>query len=529
MASPPPLLRVSVALSAQVLPHILDLITSFLLPRTIDSAVYNRLDRVIPLYQDTLPYTVRAMDGAAAKGHLDVVQFLHSNRTEGCSNTAFINATVNNHLHVLEWLYQFYPQNANPAQEIVKAAECGNIQILIFLQFKVRREEVEPALEAAATHGHVEVLTALLNRPYSMRRSFLAAADNGQTQVVQFLLNRGCNERYSYVNPALMKAAEGGHCEVIALLIDKSDAYTIGDALIEAAAHGREVVATLLVKWCKSDKLTVARALEKAAENFHCDVVKLLLENIKHSDDTKSEKWQVNAIIDLAFMSAVEKGDALVIAGSNYRLDVLEYIIDYCEARNLKSSSYRGSITTIAELAAGKRHLNMAKVIVSKCDTLSTGEALRIAVDNDDVEMLRLFLMKSSRVSIQDAVVNAARTNRVEMLEILLEHSSADAIEQTLILVDAVATPAMTEMLLGRCDPGAYCRIFANAAGHGLVGLVQLLRDKMDRHSIRCALISAAISGHTEVVKGLMDKSDSTGITCAFEMAALKGKVDVVE
>ncbi|EGZ18373.1 hypothetical protein PHYSODRAFT_500442, partial [Phytophthora sojae] len=218
---PPPPLRVGLlALKSpfQGLPPVLDLVTSFLLPPTIDRAVYRSLHRVLAVYEPSRPYTVGAMDGSAAAGRLGLVQWLHANRSEGCSPAAFIGAAAHRHFTVLEWLYEHYPQVADPARELVVAAQHSRIEALSFLLPRVRREQVEPALEAAAANGHVAVLEHLLNRPYSMRRSLLAAAENGRTQVVQFLLGRGYTDRYMLVNPALIKAAEGGHCDVVELL-----------------------------------------------------------------------------------------------------------------------------------------------------------------------------------------------------------------------------------------------------------------------------------------------------------------------
>ncbi|ETP02553.1 hypothetical protein F441_20400 [Phytophthora nicotianae CJ01A1] len=76
------------------------------------------------------------MDGAAALGKLDLLKRLHSNIPEGCSNAAFINVAANRHLNVLEWLYEFYPQRANPGEEIIRAAECGYTDIVRFLNRK---------------------------------------------------------------------------------------------------------------------------------------------------------------------------------------------------------------------------------------------------------------------------------------------------------------------------------------------------------------------------------------------------------
>ena len=48
----------------------------------------------------------KAMDIAARNGHLDVVMWLHENRTEGCSDWAVDYAAKYGHLEVVRWLYQ---------------------------------------------------------------------------------------------------------------------------------------------------------------------------------------------------------------------------------------------------------------------------------------------------------------------------------------------------------------------------------------------------------------------------------------
>ncbi|KAE8903912.1 hypothetical protein PF005_g4468 [Phytophthora fragariae] len=492
------------------------------------------------------------MDGSAAAGLLELVQLLHANRSEGCSPAAFIGSAANRHFHVLEWLYDHYPEVANPAQELVVAAQHNRIEALSFLLPKVTREQVEPALEAAAANGHVAVLENLLRRPYSMERSLLAAAENGRAQVVQFLLERGHTDRYQLVNPALIKAAEGGHCNVVELLVDKSDEYTLSDVLITAAADGRGAVVELLMRSGQLGKLHIARALEKAAEFDQCNVVKLLLEGLAGEEETShlsggvTIAQAVKCIVNWAFLAAVDQGrvnvvkllidtdsdrmsDALITASSNSQLEVLEFLLEYCQGSHRRCDDFDQSITEIAETAASTRSMEMAELLVAKCDTLSTGGALRIAVDNDDLDMLGLLVVKSNAVSIQEAVVSTAATNRVQILEFLLERCNAVTIEHALIRVAPVGNSTVSRLLLGKCDPGAHARIFDNAASHGLDDLVQVLLDKMSTHSIRCALISAAMNGHADVVKVLMDKSDSTGITCAFEMAAIRGRVGVVE
>ena len=44
------------------------------------------------------------MDYAAQFGHLDVVKWLHENRTEGCTTDAMDLAAKNGHLETVKWL-----------------------------------------------------------------------------------------------------------------------------------------------------------------------------------------------------------------------------------------------------------------------------------------------------------------------------------------------------------------------------------------------------------------------------------------
>ncbi|RLN98527.1 hypothetical protein BBJ28_00025512, partial [Nothophytophthora sp. Chile5] len=49
--------------------------------------------------------TVAAMDNAATNGHLQMVKWLHENRTEGCTTAAIDGAARNGHLDVVKWLH----------------------------------------------------------------------------------------------------------------------------------------------------------------------------------------------------------------------------------------------------------------------------------------------------------------------------------------------------------------------------------------------------------------------------------------
>lgn len=45
------------------------------------------------------------MDDAALYGHLDIIQFLHQNRSEGCDR-AIVKAAINGHFSVVKYLVE---------------------------------------------------------------------------------------------------------------------------------------------------------------------------------------------------------------------------------------------------------------------------------------------------------------------------------------------------------------------------------------------------------------------------------------
>ncbi|EGZ23430.1 hypothetical protein PHYSODRAFT_324645 [Phytophthora sojae] len=104
METPPPLssARLAIPIQLRALPHVADLVSSFLMPKTVDAAVYNDLHRVLEVYGDICPWTARAMKGAAARGRVDLLQWLRDNRTEGCSIEAFTSAAAYDHLDALQ-------------------------------------------------------------------------------------------------------------------------------------------------------------------------------------------------------------------------------------------------------------------------------------------------------------------------------------------------------------------------------------------------------------------------------------------
>ncbi|KAG3152071.1 hypothetical protein PI126_g10686 [Phytophthora idaei] len=130
----PPLLTTVLALPSTMhgIPHLLELVNHYLLPLTIDNAVVNDLQLVMKIYGDSNSWTSGAMDGAAANDRLDVVQWLHDHRSEGCSAAAKDKVVANSHLKMAVWLWKNYTTTCRPWDALALAVKHGQCnQILV--------------------------------------------------------------------------------------------------------------------------------------------------------------------------------------------------------------------------------------------------------------------------------------------------------------------------------------------------------------------------------------------------------------
>jgi hypothetical protein len=97
---------------------------------------YRALFCVGPLPDDWTPY---AMDVAALNGHLEVVQWLHENRKEGCTKIAMDGAAMCGHLEVVKYLHENGKVGCNEVT-MVKVAECGRFEVLKWLYENLNEE-----------------------------------------------------------------------------------------------------------------------------------------------------------------------------------------------------------------------------------------------------------------------------------------------------------------------------------------------------------------------------------------------------
>lgn len=86
------------------------------------------LATIIAKHNSGSAFNAHIMDRAAQLGYLDIVKFLHENRTEGCSNGAMDLAAEHGHIHVVKFLQENRTEGCTEY-----AIVNGNLEIVEYL------------------------------------------------------------------------------------------------------------------------------------------------------------------------------------------------------------------------------------------------------------------------------------------------------------------------------------------------------------------------------------------------------------
>ncbi|KAL2915103.1 hypothetical protein HK105_205427 [Polyrhizophydium stewartii] len=179
-------------------------------------------------------WTTSVLDNAAASGHLDVVQWLHLHRSDGCSTDAMDLAAWAGRLDIVRFLHTHRSEGCT-TEAMNLSAKQGNLRMVMWLHAHRTEGCTNEAFDLAARSGHERVVKWLLDhraeRPSDA--ALIGAAERGHAGVVACLLGansagRDGSRLFSSrcLRAALAKARSGGRtaiCDLIGLSL-------VGDA-----------------------------------------------------------------------------------------------------------------------------------------------------------------------------------------------------------------------------------------------------------------------------------------------------------
>ncbi|KAJ8548548.1 hypothetical protein ON010_g11124 [Phytophthora cinnamomi] len=96
------------------------------------------------------------MDEAASSGHLEVVKWFHTARSESCTTKAMDHAAENGHFEMVKWLHENTTAGCT-AHAMNYAARNGNLDMVKWLHENTTAGCTTHAMDAAAARGHLDV------------------------------------------------------------------------------------------------------------------------------------------------------------------------------------------------------------------------------------------------------------------------------------------------------------------------------------------------------------------------------------
>jgi ankyrin repeat protein len=104
-----------------------------------------------------------AMDHAASMGYFDVVEYIHTHRTEGCTTKAMDGAAMGNHIEIVRFLHANRTDGCS-SRAFEKSAERGRTEMVkLLLEISPGNCNVDKCIQVARKRGFAETVEVLEN------------------------------------------------------------------------------------------------------------------------------------------------------------------------------------------------------------------------------------------------------------------------------------------------------------------------------------------------------------------------------
>ncbi|EGG18578.1 hypothetical protein DFA_04072 [Cavenderia fasciculata] len=381
---------------------------------------------------------VYTMDVVAKNGHLDVIKFLHENRSEGCTLNAMNDAASNGHLDIIKFLH-FNRTEGCSTHAMIFASYKGDYDIVEWLHFNRSEGCSTTAMDNAARNGHFKILKFL--HDHRTEGCTTEAMDNSASlEITQFLHNNrseGCTHK----------------------------------AMDNAAARGR----LDMVEWLHYNRTEgcTYKAMQEAIKYGHFDIIKFLYQN-------RTEGLFSRAFDDIALYKTPEETlEILTFVNENLNVECTSFYLIYAiQANRLDIVQYL------------HQHYPTSKIWkeISPID---------LAADNNLFEIVKwLHYNRNDENSSHYAMDSAAMSNNLEMLE-FLHFNRSDKCECSTSAMDNAASYGnmqMLEFLYKNRTEGCTSLAMDWAAAGSHLDVVKYLHTTMNQQ--QCTLLALQIPHH---------------------------------
>ncbi|CAH0047285.1 unnamed protein product [Clonostachys solani] len=322
-------------------------------------------------------------------------------------------------------------------------------------------------LHRACFDGNMAIIEAMFESGASItardirgRTLVYSASWNGKVEVVKTLLQKGGQQQLDAVNDygwtPINVAADGGHLEVVRLLVEKGADLTIAQTagwtpIHSAVTGGYDDVVELLVRsgaditTADSDGWTL---LHKAAKNGNIELAKLLMSNGADAAAKNDCGWPplliaaemghcevIQMLIDKGVNTMVAQNDGwtpLHVAAGNGHLEAAKLLID--SGVDITAASNIG--WTPINAAAAHGHPKVVKLLLDmgvdvEAIDKSGWTPLRAAAVNGQIEVVKFLISRGARITDANEegwtpILMAASNGHLDVVRLLIDEG-ADA------------------------------------------------------------------------------------------------------
>ncbi|EGG22317.1 hypothetical protein DFA_04435 [Cavenderia fasciculata] len=455
----------------------------FLITAMMVACTYGYLSSIKLIKKNIVKTYYEAIVIASSNGFIDIVKYLHENRTEGggikdamflheyrqegCTVNAMDLAAQNNHLDIVKFLHEHRIEGATP-DALDWASEEGHIEVVKFLSEHRSEGASTSAMNGAARNGHIEIVKYLhFNRSEGCTRSAIqSVCEKGLLEIASFLINvrnEKCDEEL------LLTASIRGHYDIV--------------------------------------KYTYIRHL---IFNHVGDISNLLYPNDKSSKDGSGGRQQRSLkgrdIIKLPLLGMIS-----IYAMPWYF--VCHYLPkDDCSSSSSSNEGYK-------KLLPERRKRVITRYCCHRNATLDTLNHL-LEWSRDDIDWVYL-IRNSNQITSQ------------EILEYLIKRCQADGDKDDIFIIGAMKVACLygylSSVKLMQSAVKSNPKAIVFASSNGFIDIVKYLHENGAEGCSTKAIDEAARNGNLEIVKFLHFNRTEGATTNAMDWAAKKGYLEIVQ
>ncbi|KAF0684424.1 Aste57867_23595 [Aphanomyces stellatus] len=357
----------------------------------LDVASHENQFAVLQLLHGHTGCTTDTMDWAAGHGNLDMIQFLHQRRTEGCTDAALSDALRGGHVDVAVYLLDHHLAVLNPnVQDIMEhAARHGHLNTLQWLANRQLGRMGAKIWENAAYGNHLPILQWLqaTNQAGFSVKCISSATSRLHFDVAHFLMNH-CNV---IASTTLTVRPNGGTPRAVDVFPDGELGRLASGIMTTAAGAGQ----LELLQWLHENKsVDMLPAVQ-------LEVLTWLLED-------QEIKCTVTA---------------MDVAARSGQLATVQW---------LHANTMAGCSTLAVNWAAENGHLPVVQWLLSNRAEGCTADAMNGAAANGHLEMVKWLHANRSDGCTTYAMDKAAENGHLEIVQWLRQHRTEGCSENAL-------------------------------------------------------------------------------------------------